>query len=837
MSDLYDFRTTEAKWQASWNETGLFRAPADPDPSRKFYALEMFAYPSGDIHIGHFRNYGIGDAAVRRLLMQGKDVLHPFGWDAFGLPAENAAIQRDIHPREWTLGNIATGRSTLQAVGLGYDWEREFATCNPDYYHFTQWIFVLLYERGLVYRKNAPVNWCVGCATVLANEQVQDGQCWRCKSVVEKRDLEQWYIRITEYAQRLVDGLDTLPKWPKSTLASQRNWIGRSEGAAITFGVESPAEGCPSELEVFTTRPDTLWGVTFLALSPESDAGRWCAGHGSNATDVAAYAKAAALKTEIERSAANREKTGVDSGLRAVHPCTGETVPVLVADYVLASYGTGYVMGVPAHDERDFQFAKAHDLGIAVVIQNKSGSLDVATMEGAYTESGVMTASGPFDGRPSADAIPQPQVIAWLEEQGTGSGRVTFRLRDWLISRQRYWGCPIPMVHCAACGVVPVPQDQLPVTLPPDVESWIPKGRSPLADVAEFVATTCPKCGGAAERDVDTMDTFIDSSWYHLRYTDAHNGDLPFDPVAAAKWLPVDLYIGGAEHANGHLIYFRFITKVLKDAGFLDVEEPVVRLFHHGMVQDGDGRTMSKSLGNVISPIHLAREFGIDAARLAMFFFAPSREEIRWNEDGAAAARKLVTRLHATFVANRDVIAAFPADVRGDSSGSDEAREARRRAHIMLQRFDDAFDGDLALNPGVAAIYELLNVFPNAEKVAASSEADRRCYAEALRVLALTMAPVAPHLAEEVHEMLGGEGSVFRTSWPAVDPEALVLDTVEIAVQVRGKVKARITVAADADEASVRETALADPAVVAAIGEQPVRRVIVVPGRLVNVVV
>ena len=835
MSTTYDFRAIEEKWQRRWTDDGLFNAPQAPDEARKFYLLEMFAYPSGDIHMGHFRNYGIGDAVARYLMMNGREILHPFGWDAFGLPAENAAIKNDIHPGTWTRKNIETSRTTLKEIGLGYDWSREFATCEPDYYRWTQWLFLLLHERGLAYRKDAPVNWCDGCNTVLANEQVQDGRCWRCNGDVTKRDLEQWYMRITAYAQRLHDGLDTLTAWPRSTVASQRNWIGRSEGAAIRFAVADPPEGCPAELEVFTTRPDTLWGATFLAVAPESGFGRWCAAHGPNAVAVSAYAAEAAQKTEIERSSTTREKTGVKSGFEALHPCTGERVPVLVADYVLATYGTGNVMAVPAHDQRDFEFARAHGLPVKVVIQNREGSLDADTMEAAYSAAGPMTASGPFDGRDCAEAL--PDVIRWLEARGAGEGRVTFRLRDWLISRQRYWGCPIPMIHCAACGVVPVPKEDLPVLLPANVENWVPKGRSPLADVEEFMAVPCPSCGAAARRDADTMDTFIDSAWYHLRYPDANNEDLPFSRESADRWLPVDMYIGGAEHANGHLIYFRFLTKVLKDAGFLSCEEPAVRLVHQGMVADDSGRTMSKSLGNVVSPIHVCREHGVDASRIAMFFFAPSTEDIAWKESGVAGARKLVHRVWSTVNGCADVVNAFPRDVTGDRSASDGAREVRRRAHELLRRVTEALEGDLALNTGIAGVYELLNEFPAADAVAAAPEVDRRCYAESLRVLSTAIAPIAPHLGEELHALLGGEGSVFRTAWPKVDPAALVLDAVEIAVQVRGKVKARIRVASDASDDDIGAAALADPDVAKAIGGKPVRRVIVVRGRLVNVVV
>ncbi len=605
-----------------------------------------------------------------------------------------------------------------------------------------------------------------------------------------------------------------------------------------------PPAGCPDVLEVFTTRPDTLWGVTFLAVAPESAMGRWCAEHGPNAAAVAAYAEETKKKTEIERLAANREKTGVLSGVHAVHPTTGEKLPIYVADYVLASYGTGYVMAVPAHDERDFAFAKARDLPIRIVIQNADASLSLETMENAYSPAGTMVASGPFDGRNSKEAM--GDLLAWLGDEGIGTAKVTFRLHDWLISRQRYWGCPIPMVHCSACGVVPVPRDQLPIELPQDVQNFIPEGRSPLADVASFVATTCPKCGAAAERDVDTMDTFIDSSWYHLRFTDAHNGDMPFDPEKARQWLPLDLYIGGAEHANGHLLYFRFITKVLRDAGYLEIDEPVVQLFHHGMVADSDGHTMSKSRGNVVSPIDNAREFGIDASRIAMFFFAPSADEIRWSEKGAHGARKLVQRLFALFTECAPFVRAMPFDVKGcdvtggavkgDSGASEAAKEVRRRAHTLLQRFDVAFGGEFALNTGIAGIYELLNAFPTPAVAAAAADADRRCYAESLRVLSLAMAPIAPHLAEEVHVLLGGEGSVFNAAWPQLDESALEQDEIEIAVQVKGKIKARIKVAADTDQATVEAAALADPDVQRAIDGREIRRVIVVPGRLVNVI-
>jgi leucyl-tRNA synthetase len=834
MSDRYDFAAMERKWQERWTALGLFRAPEKPRAGSKFYLLEMFPYPSGDIHMGHFWNYGLGDAWGRWLAMNGRDVLHPFGWDAFGLPAENAAIKRGVHPRDWTLANIDTSRATLQKIGISYDWDREFATCLPDYYGHTQRIFLLLWERGLIYRKDAPVNWCFECSTVLANEQVEDGKCWRCHREVGKRDLEQWYVKITDYAERLLQGLDGLTGWPASTVASQRNWIGKSEGAEVDFRV--PAPGGERKITVFTTRPDTLWGVTFISVAPESDFGRFAAQEGPNAAEVAAYAAAAAKKTEMERTATDREKTGVRSGLDAIHPVTGERVPVYVADYALATYGTGCVMGVPAHDTRDFAFARKHGLGVKVVILPPSGTLDAATMTDAYTEPGTMTASPPFDGRNSDEAI--PSIVAWLAEKGVGRARTTYRLRDWLFSRQRYWGCPIPMIHCGSCGVVPVPESDLPVLLPEKVTNWIPKGRSPLADVPEFVDVKCPKCGAAAQRDTDTMDTFIDSSWYMLRYTDPHNAGAPFEPARANAWLPIDLYIGGAEHANGHLIYFRFITKVLHDAGWLSVDEPVVRMLHNGKVHDADGRIMSKSLGNVVSPIDMMREYGVDASRVAMFFFARSDEDVRWSDSSAFAAKKFCQRVQALALDCGDMVRATPegASVEGASA---RAKDVRRAAHEALRRFDQAFGGDLCFNTGIAGIYELLNAFPPPAEAVASPPADRAAYAEAIRLLVLMLTPIAPHLCEELHEALwpAGVPTVHRRPWPRWDPAALRRDEVEIAVQVLGKIKARVTVAADADEAAYRAAALAVPQVAQALAGREPKRVIVVKGRLVNLIV
>ena len=821
----------EERWQAEWKRLELDRAPEMPEREKR-YVLEMFAYPSGDIHMGHFRNYSMGDVVARFERMRGYDVLHPFGWDSFGLPAENAAIKHGIHPAAWTYPNIETSRGTLQKMGISYDWDREVVTSRADYYKFTQWMFLLLHRRGLAYRARAAVNWCPVDQTVLANEHVVDGCCWRHPGVpVEKRELEQWFFRITEYADRLLAGLDGLSEWPESTVKMQRSWIGRSEGAEVRFGVE----GIEEAITVFTTRPDTLWGATFLTLAPEHPL-TLAVTAPERREAVEEYVTQARRKTDIERSDMTRQKDGVFTGAHARNPATGEPVPIWVADYVLGGYGTGAIMGVPAHDQRDFEFARAYALPIAVVVQPEGAPpLDPEAMEEAFPGEGTMVGSPPFDGSPAPASI--PRVIQWLEERGVGRGKVQFRLRDWLISRQRYWGCPIPMIHCPACGIVPVPEEQLPVELPAHVESFIPTGRSPLEDVPEFIETTCPKCGGPARRDPDTMDTFVDSSWYHLRYVDAHNATAPFDPEKAAAWLPIDLYIGGDEHATGHLLYFRFFTKVLHDAGWLTVDEPARRLVHQGMVADSQGDIMSKSKGNVVSPGDLFARDGVDVPRLAMLFFAPAEAEILWNEAGIEGVRRFVLRLWETAMQTI-------ADPRFASAGavdppalSGPAREARRLAYRALERTTQAISQDLAFNTGIAAFMEMVNALRRVGEPAQWSDADFPACAEAIRITAQAIAPLAPHLGEELWHRVGGKGSVFRSGWPAIDPEALRRETIEVPIQVNGKLRSRLHVAPDTPREELERAALADEKVRELLaGKIPVR-VVVVPGRLVNVVV
>jgi len=633
----YNFKEIESKWQAAWDEEELYRAPENPDPKReKFYMLVMFAYPSGDIHMGHFRNYIIGDAVARRQMMMGRQVLHPFGWDAFGLPAERAAIKRGLHPADWTYKNIEVSRRTLKKVGVSFDWAREVISCSPEYYKWTQWFFVQLFKKGLAYQKEGLVNWCPEDKTVLANEQVVDGRCERCDTIVEKKMLKQWYYKITDYADRLIDDLDTLPGWPENLKTMQKEWIGRSWGAEIDFTIKETGEKLP----IFTTRPDTIFGVTFMAIAPESPLIDSLNLSGKHKAVVDEYRAKAMKRSEIDRASVTGEKDGVFTGKYAINPFNGEEIQLWVADYVLAHYGTGAVMAVPGHDSRDFAFAKKYDIPIKIVIHpDEKSKLDLKKMDDAYTEYGVMVNSGQFNGLAGQDAL--DKVTEFAEKKGFGRKKKNFKLRDWLISRQRYWGAPIPIIHCPKCGPVAVPEENLPVMLP-QVENYLPKGRSPLADVPEYMNVKCPKCGGEAQRDPDTQDTFVCSSWYYLRYIDPQNADKPFDKSLAGKWMPIDLYIGGITHATGHLIYFRFFHKFLNDIGWVKDNEPARNMFNHGMVLDSTGEVMSKSKGNVVSPVDLMDRRGIDISRLGMYFTAPSEKEVLWSEDVIVGIEKFI---------------------------------------------------------------------------------------------------------------------------------------------------------------------------------------------------
>ncbi len=814
----YSYSEIEKKWKRKWQELKLHDTPEKP--KRKFYMLEMFLYPSGDIHIGHFRNYTIGDFVWRYKRMRGYDLIHPFGFDAFGLPAEEAAIKRNTSPKKWTYQNINTSTQTLKDLGLSYDWTREVRTCDPDFYKWTQWIFIKLFEKGLAYRDTSFVNWCPSCKTVLANEQVVGGQCWRCDSTVEKKELEQWYFRITEYAQKLLDGIKELTEWPEPIRIMQRNWIGRSQGAELIFELKDDSD---IKLPVFTTRPDTVYGVTYMAIAPEHKLVSKLLERMPNKDKVVEYRNKAMGKTEIERMAEDKEKDGVDTGLRVRNPFNGEDIELWVADYVLASYGTGIVMAVPAHDKRDFAFAKKYNIPIKIVIQPKDNKLTLEQMQEAYVEPGIMVNSKQFDGTPSEDGI--RKVAEYAAEHGFGKPAVSYRLRDWLISRQRYWGTPIPIIHCDECGMVPVPDEDLPVLLPDENKvDFVPKGRSPLESVTDYMDVTCPKCGKTAKRDADTMDTFVDSSWYHLRYVDNRNDNEIFRKSEAEKWLPIDLYIGGDEHATGHLIYFRFITMFLYDLGICPVKEPVKKLFNHGMVLDGDGDVMSKSKGNVISPRDLMERIGIDAARVAMFFFAPPDREVLWSEKNVKGSSRFLERVYTEGMAASKIEAR-----EYDSDKLEEAELAIYRAinKTVKQVTEDC--EQMSYNTAVARMMEFMNLYAN------SKAKDSPVARDAMCKLAQILAPFAPFIAEELWETFGHEQSVFSSQWPGYDENAVVEDMVTVIVQVNGKLRGKLEMPKDTPKDKVIAKARKIEVVKSYLKTEP-KKIIYVPARLVNFV-
>jgi leucyl-tRNA synthetase len=795
----------EPKWQRIWQERGVLRA-ADASDRPKYYNLVMFPYPSGDLHMGHMRNYVIGDLFARFQRMRGYEVLNPFGWDAFGLPAENAAMKAGIHPERWTRDNIARAKEQLAMLGILYDWSREVTTCDPSYYRWTQWLFLLFYERGLAYRALAPVNWCPVDQTVLANEQVISGRCWRCGAVVEKRDLEQWFFRITAYADRLLDDLALLSHWPEKVRVMQANWIGRSHGLEVDF----PVLGLEGEkLRIYTTRPDTLFGVTFMVLAPEHPLVERVTSP-ERRDQVRAYVERARRASEIDRLSTEREKTGVPTGGFAVNPLNGERVPIWVADYVLMGYGTGAIMAVPGHDQRDFEFARRFGLPIREVIAPPSGPR--GELEEAYVEPGVMVNSGPFSGLDSRAGF--DAVADHVQRLGIGTRSTRYRLRDWLISRQRYWGCPIPVVHCGACGVVPVPKDQLPVLLPPTYRR--------LSELPEFYQTSCPSCGRAARRETDTMDTFIDSSWYFLRYTSAHEESRPFDPVLANRWMPVDQYTGGVEHAILHLLYSRFFQKVLHDAGLVDAVEPFTRLFTQGMVKRG-GQVMSKSHGNGVAPDDLVRREGADAGRVYEMFIGPPEDDAEWTDEAVSGAVRFLQRVWR--------LALEPESFPVTGAGADPTL-LRRRTHQTIQRVTADYEG-FHFNTAVAALMELANAMQDhLQRGGERGEA----WDEAVRTMILLLHPMAPHLTEELWERTGGRGLCADAAWPVADPELAAEPEVTLVVQVAGRVRDRLRVATGLDEGAAVQRALASEAVRRALGRERPSRVVYVPDRLINLV-
>ncbi|PTM59548.1 leucine--tRNA ligase [Desmospora activa] len=813
----YEPQILEPRWQKQWEQTAAHQTEETTEKP-KFYALEMFPYPSGEgLHMGHVRNYSIGDVVARFKRMNGYRVIHPMGADAFGLPAENAAIHRGVNPREWTESNMERIREEQARLGISYDWDRYVGTCLPDYYHFTQWLFLLFYERGLAYRKKAAVNWCPDCATVLANEQVEDGQCWRCGSEVEKKELEQWFLRITDYADALLEGLEQLPQWPEKVKAMQRNWIGRSQGAAITFTIPELND---EPVSVFTTRPDTLYGVTYLVLAPEHPlVSKLIQGKESEGA-IQAFTEAMAKESELSRTGSDVEKVGHFTGAYAKHPLTGESIPIWVANYVLMDYGTGAVMGVPAHDERDFIFAHKYDLPIRQVIQSQEGEEDDG--QGAFVDDGLLINSGPFDGMGNREAI--QAIAAHLESQEKGGATVSYRLRDWLFSRQRYWGCPIPILYCDDCGVVPVPKEDLPVRLPEDV---VFDGKSnPLTTSDSFATTTCPSCGGSARRETDTMDTFIDSSWYFLRYVDPHNQTVPFAKEKADRWMPVDFYIGGVEHAVLHLLYSRFVTKVLHDADMLEAEEPFRHYFPQGMVLK-DGSKMSKSKGNVVSPREIIDRYGADTARLFILFAAPPDRELEWSDSGVEGSYRFLTRVWRMVQNHNSLFENQPLPQQSDAA----AKELNRLVHQTVKKATVDMDERYQFNTAISGIMELVNGI-----YAYPEEADRGTLAQAIETVIVLLAPFAPHISAELWQDIGKSDSVHDQPWPAYDEAALVLDEVEIAVQINGKVRHKATVPTGADREAIEAQVMAEEKVRQLVDGKTVRKVIVIPGKLVNIV-
>lgn len=839
----YDAEAIETKWQRVWEEQNLYKTEEDSSRPKK-YVLEMFPYPSGDLHMGHARNYTIGDAMARQARMRGFDVLHPMGFDAFGLPAENAAIKHNTQPSVWTHKNIDQAVKTMFRMGFAYDKDRMFNTCDPEYYKWGQWIFLKMLEKGLVYRATSPVNWCPNDKTVLANEQVVNGKCWRCGAVPEKRELSQWYLRITDYAQELLDDLDQLEGWPERVRAMQANWIGRSEGAEIDFTLADTDGVTPTDtkMTVFTTRADTIYGCTFMLLPPESKLAAELVGDSEYKAAFDALHEEAVKVSSIDRQGTDREKHGVFTGRYAINPVTGQTVPIWVADYVLLDYGTGAVMGVPSGDKRDFDFAKKYDLPIVPIIceegtdiyeelkgvsEYKVTSVD---WDGPMDTVGILVQSGPFTGlRGGKHSEAEEAVVAYLTEHNVGRRTVQFRLRDWLISRQRYWGNPIPMIHCDCCGDVPVPYDQLPVTLPDNLD--LAAGDT-LAECKEFVETTCPKCGKPAQRITDTMDTFTCSSWYYLRYCDPHNAELPFSKESVDRWMPVDNYIGGIEHAILHLLYSRFFTKVLRDLGMIDIDEPFKNLMTQGMVKDEHGDTMSKSKGNVVPPSSVIEPYGADTMRLAILFVAPPEKDFDWDEKVVAGANRFIKRAwRVVWELSRTADASAVLD---HTTLDPKSLELNRVLNAMGIRCTTEFDKG-QFNTAISAVMELVNAASAyINEVPAESRDAALCYKVANDVVAM-LAPIIPHWAEELsHEALGKNTPVYHQPWPEFDPEQAKSNTVEIAVQLKGKVRARIEVSADASEEEL--TAAATEAIADQLEGKEIRKVIVVKGRLVNIV-
>lgn len=814
----YKPQEIENKWQKVWEEKGIFKTP-QYSSKPKYYTLVMFPYPSGTLHVGHVKNYVIGDIVARYKRMQGYNVLHPFGYDAFGLPAENAAIANKIHPKKWTLDNIKIIRNQIKKMGISYDWDREVITCTDDYYKWTQWIFLKLYEAGLAYKKLGAVNWCPSCQTVLANEQVKEGKCERCSTTVTMKYLEQWYFKITDYAEKLLEGIDKLVGWPEHVKTMQKNWIGKSTGAEVDF----PVEGTDKKIRVFTTRPDTIYGVTFMAIAPESPLVTELVTN-EKKEEVEKFLVKMALEDRFKRTSLEAKKEGVFLGRYAINPLTGERIPIYVANYILYEYGTGAIMAVPAHDQRDFDFAKTFNLAIKQVIKPENGEWNV--QEKPYEDEGIMVNSGQFNGLRSTDGI--EAVSKYIEEKGFGKRSTQYKLRDWLISRQRYWGAPIPVVYCEKCGTVPLAEKDLPVRLPENVE-FLPTGQSPLTLSDDFKHTTCPKCGGHAHREVETMDTFVDSSWYFLRYVNPKMDDKPFNTSDVNYWLPVDQYIGGVEHAVLHLLYSRFITKVLHDLGYVKFDEPFENLFTQGMIYK-DGWKMSKSKGNVVSPDDMIEKYGADTLRMYILFMAPPEKDAEWNDAGIEGVNRFIKRLWNNYYKMLEIIKS--GEVSEMEFGKEE-KNLRRKLHSMIKKIKEDIEGGFKFNTAIAGLMEFNNQL--SDYLETTKLPNKKLLAEIAEKLVLILSPFAPHMSEEMWHDLGKETLVVEETWPEFDPEALIEDELLIVVQINGKVRGRITVPADMPEDEIKAKALENLS--KQIENKNVVNIFYVKGKLVNVVV
>lgn len=821
MIDKYNFSEIEKKWQTKWAEGDVFKVTEDPD-KEKYYVLEMFPYPSGKLHMGHVRNYSIGDVLARFKKMKGFNVLHPMGWDSFGLPAENAAIKHGVEPSKWTWENIGEMREQLKELGLSYDWDREVATCHPDYYKWMQWIFIQFYKKGLAYKKENPVNWCPSCQTVLANEQVVDGKCERCKTLVGKKDLSQWYFKITDYAERLLDNLEELPGWPNKVKLMQKNWIGKSIGAEVTFEIDGFDKG----LDVFTTRPDTLYGVTYMVMAPEHPYLKELVAGSEYEEPVNAYVDKVQHMSDIERTSTTNEKTGQFTGRYAINPLTGKKVPIFISDYVLMDYGTGAIMAVPAHDQRDFDFAKKFDLEIIPVVDSDDPEVDVYDLKAAFAAEGTMINSEMFNGMNNKEAI--EKIIDYLEEKKIGKKSINYKLRDWLISRQRYWGTPIPMIHCDDCGWVPEKEENLPVLLPADVQ-FTGKGESPLATSKTFVNTTCPVCGKPARRELDTMDTFLDSSWYFLRYCDPKNADAPFSKEKVDYWMNVDQYIGGVEHAILHLMYARFFQMALYDLGLVSTEEPFKNLLTQGMVIK-DGAKMSKSLGNVVSPAEIIDKYGADTARLFILFAAPPERELDWSDKGVEGSFRFINRVYRMVYDFSQNYSEVPESY--EISGEADKNMAYW-LNYAIKKVSDDIGERFNFNTAISTIMELVNEMYRYKE----GTVNPGLFGAAIKDLIIMLAPFVPHVTEEMWEHLGYEGSVHDQNWPEYDEKALVKDTVEIVVQVNGKIKEKLDIAGGLSREEMEKTAMENEKVKGLIEGKNVVKVIAVPGKLINIVV